>query len=232
MNTKKMLTLASLTLSLTLAACGGGGGSAADPVTSTQTFQVWQAWTNYVTTAQTRSFSVSGTYSGASVGGSGTSTRGALSSATFEGTPALQKTSVVTGTLIVNGTNVPYNGTQTSYVTSNYLPLGYSGSEYGVVTGTVSVPQTGRVNDAGTLYTISRYASSTKTTPKGSTVVSYALQPDTADTALLKVVTTERTTTGALESTSTQTFRMTPAGALTPVSEETTTSSYALTLRY
>ncbi len=233
--TKKILCV--LTLALTLAACGGGGGGGSSgapaSVSSTETFQFWQGWVNYASTSSSRNFTVSGTLSGSAVTGSGTSTAGNLTSTTFEGAAAMSRTTAVTGTLTGNGVTVPYNDTATSYLDSNYLPRGFSNSsEYGVISGNATIPQTARVNDAGTLYTFNRYTSSAKTTPLGTMVVSYAIQPDTASSALLKIIVVRRNNFGQVETSGAQTMRMTPSGQLTPLEETLVDGSTALTLTY
>ena len=215
-----------------LAACGGGGGGGAPATVSVSDYQLRQAWVNYVTLSGTQRFTISGTISGVAVTGSGTETDGSLVAATFEGKPALSKTVVVTGTLSSSGQSLPYGSTGVGYVDSNYMPLGQSGNEYAVVTGTPVIPQTAKINDTGTLYTATRYPTSQKSYSIGTLTVSYALQPDTAYTALLKVITTRKTTSGSTYSTDISTFKMTPAGALTPVYEQYQDSSSALTITF
>lgn len=219
-----------LTVSI-LAACGGGGGGGPSAV-STNDYQLRQAWVNYVSMSTTQRFTVSGTINGVAVSGSGTETDGTLVASSFEGKPSLSKTTVVTGTLSSSGQSLPYGSTGVGYVDSNYMPLGQSGNEYAVVTGTPVIPQTARINDTGTLYTATRYPTSQKSYSIGTLTVSYALQPDTADTALLKVITTRKTTSGSTYSTDISIFKMTPAGALTPVSEQYQDSNSALTITY
>lgn len=223
-----------LTLTLAISACGGGGGSTAPtgPVASTETFQLRTAYVNYVTETRSLPFTVTGTTSGQSVTGSGTATQGALTSATFESQAAQQKTTTVTGSITANGTTIPLSSSSTTYVDSNYNPLGISGTDYAVVTSGTSIPTTARVNDTGNLYSTIRYASSTKATLRGTQTVSYVLEPDTASTALLKIISTERDSYNTVTSNSTTTFRMTPAGALTRISETSVQGATSITLSY
>ena len=229
---RRAFVSAALAAPLILAACGGGGGGDPAPTTSAETYQTWAAWVNTLNESGTRTFTISGTVNGIAVSGSGSATYGALAGGNFEGKAALAKTTVLTGSVTANGQTIPYGGTTVSYVDSNYRPLGVTSNEYWVVTGTPTIPQTARVNDAGTLYTANRYASSAKTSLLGTATVSYAVQPDTAATALLRLVLTQRTAGGSVTSTDVQTYRMTPAGALTRLSEEYQEGSSALTLRY
>lgn len=224
-----------LMLLLAVSACGGGGGggtTSTGPVASTETFQLRTAYVNYVTETRSLPFTVTGTTSGNSVTGSGTATQGALTSATFESQPAQQKTTTVTGSVTANGVTIPLSSSSTTYVDSNYNPLGSSGTDYAVVNSGASIPTTARVNDTGTWYSTIRYASSTKATQRGTGTVSYVLEPDTASTALLKIILTEKDNSNNETSRSTVTFRMTPAGALTRISESSVQGSTAITLTY
>ena len=227
-NLIRALSLLSL---LVFSACGGGGGSSG-PVTSTETFQLRTAWVNYVTDSRSLPFTMTGTVSGASLTGSGTVTQGTLTSTTFESAAALQKTTTATGSLTVNGNTVPLSTSTTNYVDSNYSPLGSNGTDYAVVSNSVTIPTTARVNDTGTWYSTVRYSSSAKTTRRGTATVSFVLEPDTASTALLKIIDIERNTTNTVTSTSTVTFRMTPAGGLTRISESAVEGTTTLIATY
>ena len=215
-----------------LSACGGGGGGSSAPVTSTDTFQLRTAYVSYINGSGSWPFSISGTVSGANVTGSGTETAGSVSSTTFEGLAAQAKTSTATGSFTVNGQNYPLAVTSTAYVSSNYDPLGFNGTEYEVVNSSVSIPATARVNDTGTWYSSVRYTSSRKTTRAGTATATFVLEPDTSSTALLKIIRIEKDTANTVTSTSTTSFRMTPAGALTRISEIDLQGTTSLTLTY
>jgi hypothetical protein len=214
-----------------LSACGGGGGSSA-PVTSTDTFQLRTAYVSYINGSGSWPFSISGTVSGVNVAGSGTETAGSVSSTSFEGQAAQAKTSTATGSFTVNGQNFPLAATSTAYVSSNYDPLGFNGTKYEVVSSSVPIPATARVNDTGTWYSSVRYTSSSKTTRAGTATATFVLEPDTSSTALLKIIRIEKDTANTVTSTSTITFRMTPAGALTRISEIDLQGTTTLTLTY
>ena len=204
-----------------LSACGGGGGGAgSSATTSTETFQLRTALVNSLTDTQALTFSISGTSSGYPVTGDGTVTQGALTSTTFESQQALQKIDTITGSFTANGITIPLATSSTSYLDSNHNPLGESeDSSYTVVSGSVTMPTTAHVNDTGILYTAVRYASSAKTTQLGTETASFAMEPDTFSTALLKVITVERDTANNVTSTTTVIFRITPAGGFTRISE-------------
>lgn len=67
---------------------GGGGGNAWTPIASTEVFQLKTAWTTS-SAHGTRSFTVSGTYAGLALRGSGSITQGGCRSR-FEGVAAQQ----------------------------------------------------------------------------------------------------------------------------------------------
>lgn len=235
MHRQRKLRNHALTLALAglLAACGGGGGGEAAPVASTETFQLRTAYVNHVNDTQTRSAQLSGRINGVDVTGRATLSAGALTNTTFEGLPALAKTSTVAGTLTVNGAAVPITVTTTTYVDAAYNPLGEAdGDEYQVVSGTVAIPATGKVGDSGVWYTAERYVDSGKSSRLGTLTVSYALEADTATTALLRIVGTDRDTGGNTTTTTTARYRLTPAGALTPISEVSSDSTGTLTATY
>lgn len=232
----KYPNILALTLSVAfLAACGGGGGGSgtpAAPVTSTETFQVRTAYINYVNDSRTLPFTISGTTAGVSVSGSGTLTQSSVTNSTFEGAAALQKTSTINASLTANGMTIPLATTLVSYVDSNYVPLGSVNGEYLVVTGAITIPVTGKVNDAGVWFSANRYASSLKLNLLGTEVISYALLPDTATTALLNIIQVDKNLSGATTMTTTLRFRMTPTGELTRLSEHAVAEATDLTVTY
>jgi len=164
--------------------------------------------------------------------GTGTLTQGSVSSTTFERQAALVKTSTITATLSANGQSIPLGVTTVSYYDSNYNPLGLDGDEYEVVSSSNPIPVTARVNDTGIWYTSVRYSDSSKTRVLGTATVSYVLEPDTASTALLKIIVIEKDLSNSLSSTSTTTFRLTSSGTLSRISETVVEDSTSLTVTY
>lgn len=222
-----------LSISALLVACGGGGGGGSSgPIASTETFQLRTAYVSYINGSGSWPFTISGSTSGVNLTGNGTETAGSVASATFEGQAAQAKTTTATGTFSANGQSYPLATTTTAYVSSNYDPLGFNGSEYEVVSTSTPIPVTARVNDTGTWYSSVRYTSSSKATRAGTATATFVLEPDTASTALLKIIHIEKDTSGTVTSTNTSTFRMTPAGALTRLSETILEGSTTLTLTY
>lgn len=231
----------SLVLVSSLIACGGGSGgssSPSGPVVSNETFQVKTAYNNSLLDTGTTSFRASGNYvTGGNtypVTGSGSTTLGALTSSSFQGTPGYSKTSVITGSVTINGQTRPLASTSTQYVDLNYNPLGNSGDEFTEVTTSNPVPVTAKVNDTGNWYQANRYTNSSKNTLLGTRSVSFALLPDTATTAILTIITIDKNTQGTTTSTYTTKSRITPAGVMTRLSEQgvenTTNPTGVLTL--
>lgn len=219
-------------LSLMTACGGGGGGGAAAPVASTDTFPLTTILANSLLSSS-KTFTITGTSSGAAITGSGTATRGSLSAGTFEGVAAQQRTTTVTGSFTVNGSSFALNSSSVSWVDSNNVPVGESGgTDYVVVTGTPTIPATVRVNDTGTLYTANRYSDSTKSVLRGTMTVTYVVEPDSATTALLTLIRTEKDNSNATESTNSAQVRITPAGALTYIKETSLEGSTSLVITY
>lgn len=232
-NTIKLI-LATASVAL-LAACGGGGGGGSSaPVASTSTFPLFTIHVNSLQAAS-NTFTVTGNVGGTTVTGSGTATRGGLSSGTFEGAAAQQRTIAATGSITVNGVSVPLSSTSVDWYDSNYVPKGNTGGEdYVVVIGTPVIPTSVRVNDAGTVYTANRYSNSSKTSLRGTEVVSWVIEADTATTALLTLISTEKDNSNTTLSVSSQQFRIRPDGTFTRVKETLTdfTENTTLTLTY
>lgn len=225
MYSKLKIALIASTIAL-LSACGGGGSGAPAAsvlVASTSAFNLQSLMTAYVVSTGSYAFTVTGTVANVAASGSGTITYGAVSSGTFEGISAIQKTSSVIGTLSGNGVNVPLASSVVDWYDSNYLQKGQSGgAEYIVVNGTATAPVSAKINDTGTLYTASRYTNSSKTSSFGTMTVTYVMEADTASTALLTLIYTYKNLSGATTQTSTIQLRITPANTFTRIKETVT----------
>lgn len=230
---RKFKIILAVGASFFVAACGGGGGSdATGPQTSTDTFQIKTAITNYVVNTQTRNATMSGTVNGVTVSGSAIVTDGALNSALFEGKSAFSKATTVTGSILVNGTQVPLATTSIDFFDNNYLPIGSLGSDYSVVRGVTNLPLTAKVGDTAILYVADTYTNSSKAVVTGTETVSYVMEPDTSSTALLSLISTYKNTSGGTASTDTVKLRITPSGSLTWLSETSVGSGSNLTATY
>lgn len=234
MKTRPGLRLAPLIVTALLAACGGDGGSVpSGSIASTETFQLHSAWVSQFGETPPEPFTLSGSIDKMNINGSGNVTRGNMSSALFEGRNALQETSTVMSMFSRAGSMQTLNTTTTVYFDSDYLPLGSrSSGEYTVVQGTPSIPQTARVNDKGIISSANIYPNSASTVLMGTRTTAFALQPDSMSTTLLTFIEVDRDNAGATLNTTTSSFRMTPDGHLTKLSEVYESNSDSLTINF
>lgn len=217
-----------------IAACGGDAGVPASPipVVSVDTFQVKTAYVNYFNDTRSYPFRISGTVAGFNVTGSGTVSQSVVTNGLFEAAAVLQKTSIITGSYVANVTTFPISAISTEYVSLTYTPKGVVGDEYVVVTSAVPIPDTAKVNDTGFWYAANRYATSLKAVFLGTSEVSYSVQPDTAVTALLKIIQVDKDLIGLPVMTTTSLFRITPTGSITRLSETAIDGTGTLTITY
>jgi hypothetical protein len=223
-----MKYLSVLLSSIVLVACGGGGGGSAPapgPVASTSTFLLKQAYANDFNDTLPYSYAISGTISGANIAGNGTTTQSAVSNTTFESVAALQKSRTSSGNVVATGpggtVNIPLAPTtETLFLSPTFNLLGYTGSSaYTVAAAPVLIPTTAMVGNSGTIGNFNSYATSAKLGVPATNVVTWALEADTATTALMKLTQTLRSSTGVLTATQVDTFRITPAGGVTRISQ-------------
>lgn len=207
-NTIKLLLVTVSVALLTACGGGGGGGGTAAPVASTQTFDLRAAYVALYTTPSSNQFTMSGTVEGISITGSGTATSGSVTTGTFEGRSAFQRSQTVSGTFSGNGQTIPITATSTDWTDSNYVPLGSTGDEYEVVVGTPTIPTTARVPDSGILFTATTFPDSNKRYPTGTVTASYVIEPDTETTAIVKLIRTYRDDFARITNISTATFRI------------------------
>lgn len=240
-----MKYLSVLLSSLILAACGGGGGGGAPapatPVASTSTFQLKQAYTNDLNDTRTYSFTLSGTVtSGANTGtvtGNGSIARGAPTNVTFEGATALSKTITTTGTITVtvgasSASQALPPTISSTYVSPTFDLVGFtSAGAYSAPSGAVNFPTTARVGDSGTVGTFNTYASAARGPIQGTNVLSWSLGADTASTAILTLTQTIRNAGGIVTTMQVENYRLTPAGAVTPINAVATVTGVG-TLTY
>jgi hypothetical protein len=210
-----------------LTACGGGGSSSSSSgnissndnsnatVASSLTFDVKAALRALTISGQSIKFSIK-----ASNGclGSGSFTSGAPNtSTTFEGQPALSSTSI----LITNYSNcnpATSTNTSTNYVNTNYVPLGALGDKYLVYTGTFNLPSASKVGEVGIFTDAQRYTDKTKATPDGTAQISYVVEADTANTALITVATKVLNVSKSVETTQLTKYRINSSNQLSLLS--------------
>lgn len=225
--------VASLAVSVALIGCGGGGGGTPAVVASTNTFASGAMFVNSYLTSSSQRFTVTGNTldTNKPITGSGTAVLSALTGVVFEGQAAQRRTSTLTGTLTVDGTNSPLAVTSYAYLDANYNYLGeQSNNEYSVVDGAFTIPKSVRVNDTGTIGTLKRYSNSTKTTLLGTEVVTYTVEPDTASTAMFKLIRTSRDNSGKTVTVATSVTRLNADGTYKNISEIGTDYTDKITL--
>ena len=217
--TRAQLVLVGAFAAALLSACGGGGGGGGTPtggggVTSTSSFNVRSGYQARVTAGATDNYAVTGTCAGTAQ-----IVNGATASTTFEGATALSASQMAT----VNFSNcTPSLSTAsgTNYFDSNFALLGstVTGVEYAkFANGTTptALPTGAKVGDTGTLSTLTTYTDASKSTVTGSRTVTYAMEADTATTAILNVIVKTFDTSNALQVTQQSRYRVAADGSLT-----------------
>lgn len=219
-------TLAGLCLTALLSACGGGGGGGATtpsgPVTSTLSFPLKATVNALTANGETVTLTAIGTSATQATDGlcSGTltSTAGAANTATtFEGTAALSAVSVSTIAL-TNCTPASNASTSTEYYDSNYMPRGsnVTGGSYSVWLTPPSIPTTVTVGATGIVGSETYYTNNTKATLDGRTDYSYVVEADTANTAIVNLVSKRYDQSGQLLHTSQSRRRIDATGTTFP----------------
>ena len=212
----KVIVIGCLAAAMLSSCGGGGGGGGTGTVTSTLSFPWRSGNTASVINGSSIDFTVSGTCSGTA-----NITLSTPIPATFETVTGYS----VANTAYINLTNCnpPYfYSTSTDYYDSNYVPLGTisSSGEYGVFTTQPVIPVTVKVGDAGTIGTINLYTDSTKVFSTGYEAISYVIEPDTADTAIVNVIYKSYDLSGILTSIEQDRSRIMADGTLIPVSAD------------
>lgn len=182
----KSKSLLAFSFSVVLAACGGGGGGNEAPSTSSLTFNLESAYKTLIASGESASFNV--TASNSCKGSATFTSSPANTNTTFESQTALSSTTVYNFNY-TNCTPSIISQTTIGFYSTNYLPLGSEdqGGDYTVVNGTINIPATVKVGDAGVFGSMTRYTDSTKSTVDGLTQLSYVVESDTSTTALVTV---------------------------------------------
>jgi hypothetical protein len=213
----RLMALFSITLAITLTACGGGGGggSSSGPVTSANTFDISSGYTRLSASGFSKALTVSGTCSGSFSLTSGPATN----STTFEGAAAFSGNSVATLNLS-NCTPASNVSTTTRYFDANYAPIGYSivGGDYGVWAATPTLPVAAKVGDVAVVGTINKFTNSSRSTPAGKKENSYVIEADTSTTAIANLISKTYNASNILTSTEQDRYRVAADGSLTLIS--------------
>lgn len=219
-----MKILAATLSSLMLVACGAGGGGgvsppAPGPVASTPSFPLQTGYKVLMRDGFSKNFTLTGTCTG-----TGTKTSSpANTSATFEGVAGFSSANTLT--MSQNCPPAPNTMTSTvtstTYVDTNYVPLGYNINDvYGVYKTPPVIPTSVTVGETGPIGTQTLYTDSIKRTPSGSIVLSYEIAAGTSNTALVNFIAKNFDATSLLTLTEQNRFLMDANGTLTPVSSD------------
>ena len=233
MTTTRILSL--FALSALVAACGGGG----DDAPAATGVPLATAMSNMISQSRTGSISVAGTVSASgqtvNVSGSGTYTETTTAS-TFEGQPALKKHVDLTGSVSAAGQTAPLAVSTDAYYESNSKPLGSTAAgAYCVTTAYTPLPANAQAGAAGTWIAQDCYTSSSKLSKIGSGSISYVVEADSPNSAVVRFTT--KVTDGAGNTLpSTASYRVTSTGATTRLTDVATFSvsggSFNLTISY
>ena len=212
---------------LGLGACGGGGGGSSapsGPVKSTLSFPARSGLNTRTANGHTTTLTANGTAATEITNGlcSGTITQTVgpvTGGATFESTSALSTVEVTTISFS-NCTPAFISSTATTYFDANYLPLGANvqGGNYGVYLVPPDIPNSIMVDDVGIIGTETLYTDSTKGIFTGRIDLSFVVEPDTANTAILNLIAKEYDASSQLLFTEQDRYRITSTGAITAVS--------------
>ena len=233
---RRLFTFSSAIGVLLLTACGGGDGGGDSPTTAPapMEFQVRTAYLNKLTMSSgVKKFKLTGNLVERglteSISGDGTEDVGVATAATLGSMPTQKITTVVRGSAVVANRNVSLDSIKEMHLDSNNNPVALISNEYNdengylylLITSITPIPQTARINDSGNLYAANRYRTNTSTgsTLVGTYVASYAIQEDTATTALFVLTGTLKDTAGKTLMTETERYRMTQSGTVAKISK-------------
>lgn len=214
-----------------LASCGGGGGDAGGASNiATISFPLQAGYRAYVSAGSTVTYTVSG-----SCAGTATIISAATIPTTFEGVTGFSSADSSTLTLS-NCSPSSSTATGVEYYDASYSPLGTetTGEEFARFQVLPSpLPTSVKVGDAGTVATWLVYTDSTKTAQTGTRVLSYVIEADTQNTAIVNVVSKDYDNSNQLLLTQQSRYRIAANGTLTPVSidlQYSTTSTVHIVL--
>jgi hypothetical protein len=211
---RKLVLVVGAAISL-LAGCGGGGGDSGGATTTVSSFPLQAGYRARIAGGSTDNFTVSGTCTGAA-----TFTNGAATAATFEGVSgfAAAQTGTVSFTNCTPATNAVSG---TGYYDGSYTPLGSSipNVEYTkYLTAPPPIPTSVKVGDTAVYATLNTYTDSTKSVTTGQRILSYVVEVDTANTAIVNLISKGYNASNQLLFTQQSRYRIAADGTLSAVS--------------
>lgn len=213
---KQMIqALSAISTVLALTACGGGGSGSNETLApnTTTTYPLRAAYQNLISQNEVTTFSISGTCSG-----SATETRGAAVPASFEGLPGVSTTLILSGNYS-NCTPASFAQTTLSYYDTNYKLIGSvnTGSDYAIY-NVGDLPLSVKVGDAAQFGTADVYASSSKQVKTGTRTLSYVVESDSGNTAIINLIAKGYNAYGQPLYTQQSRYRIDSIGRLTAIS--------------
>ena len=213
----RLINVFLLTLTLTIAACGGGGDSSGPkaPIASTNSFDISAGYKRISQSGFTKNLNVSGTCTGSF----SLTNAPATTPTTFESAAAFSGNSVSSLTLS-NCTPASNVATSTRYFDSTYAPLGYSsfGGNYGVWANPAVLPTSAKVGDVAIVGIINLFSNSSKSFITGRQEISYVIEADTATTAIANLISKHYNASNTLTGTEQDRYRVAADGSLTLIS--------------
>lgn len=218
-----------------LAGCGGGGGDApsvAAPVVATSALPLRAALEGLANKAHSLQFTGSGTSNSSSVSASGTVTVGSYVATTYQGSPALSRTTTVLGTQTNGGVTTPLTSSETTFFDLNRNEIGFLGGNYVFLISSTVFPINAKINDTGILGLGNIYTSFSNRTLLGTVTTSWVLQSDTATSGLLNLIITKKDTFEKVTNQNIEVYRVTTTGDAILLYETSTSDTFNVRLDY
>ncbi len=231
MSSRIFLSGSSLILLATLVTgCGGGGGDGGTPVgpssgntsTSPTTFPLQKAYANLNANGYGKTVNVTGT---ATVNGLAVPVTGnlqinqspAITNATFNGQPADEIATSISGLITADGQSISVSTTTDNFYSTSGQPLGAeSNSGFCVTDSYTALPTTINIGQTGTVATFTCYSDSTMSTLLGTSTTTYAITAGASTgTANLELIATGSNSQGQQVTNSQTNFQMDTSGNLT-----------------
>lgn len=230
------MILLSIAIAMSLVGCGGdggdGGGAASTPGTGSPgggspgtptpggtatVFPFQSAYKALIANGVSRNFTVTGDCHGTGM----RSLSAPTTLASFEGVIALAASGSLAMSL-TDCTPATRLDSYTRYYDSNYLPLGTLGSDgvYGVYNAPPLFPASIAVGDSGVIGSEIYYLDSSRAIVTGTLIYTYAVEADSASTAIVNLISKAYTVGGTLVQTEQTRYRISTTGTLTPLNTD------------
>lgn len=162
---------------------------------------------------------ITGNVNGVPVSGTGTATTTGLSQGMFEGRSALAQTSMLDMQLVGNGEPVALTIGSTSYYDAGFNWLGSSGETHERANGPMTIPQSVRAGDGGLVVSATVFEDASRAVVTGTEYTTFAIEPDTAASAILTLNRVTLGITGTVTDSSVAKYRLTDNAPLVALGE-------------